>query len=92
MRNTGEATAEYIVRKTFFESYQKQNIANVAFDTDTKKHELTVYVKLYNYSDLIPLKIDLKPFASKLEREDCKSFYRDDSNKRMSWFEGIPND
>lgn len=45
MRDTGEATAEYIVRKTFFESYQKQNIANVAFDTDTKKHELTVYVK-----------------------------------------------
>lgn len=92
MRDTGEATAEYIVRKTFFESYQKQNIANVAFDTDTKKHELTVYVKLYNYSDLIPLKIDLKPFASKLEREDCKSFYRDDSSKGMSWFEGIPND
>lgn len=92
MRDTGEATAEYIVRKTFFESYQKQNIANVAFDTDTKKHELTVYVKLYNYSDLIPLKIDLKPFASKLEREDCKGFYRDDSNKGMSWFEGIPND
>lgn len=91
MRDTGEATAEYIVRKTFFESYQKQNIANVAFDTDTKKHELTVYVKLYNYSDLIPLKIDLKSFASKLKRKDCKSFYRDDSNKEMSWFEGIPN-
>ena len=92
MRDTGEVTAEYIVRKTFFESYQKQNIANVAFDTDTKKHELTVYIKLYNYSDLIPLKIDLKPFASKLEREDYKNFYRDDSNKGMSWFEGIPND
>lgn len=77
MRDTGEATADYILRKTFFESYQKQNIANVAFKTNTKKHEL---------------KINLKPFASKSKREDCKSFYRDDSNKGMSWFEGMPND
>ena len=92
MRDTGEATADYIVRKTFFESYQKQNIASVAFDTDTKKHELTVYIKLYNYSDLISLKINLKPFASKSKKENCKSFYRDDSNKGISWFEGIPND
>lgn len=91
MRDTGEATADYILRKTFFESYQKQNVANVAFDTDTKKHELTVYIKLFPYVDSVPLKIDLKPFASNSEREDFKSFYRDDSNKGMSWFEGIPS-
>ena len=89
MRDTGEATAEYYLRKTFFESYQKQNIANVAFETNTKKHELTVYVKLYPYSNAVSLKIDLKPFASHVEKDTCKDFYRDDSNKGMSWFEGM---
>lgn len=92
MRDTGEATADYFLRKTFFESYQNQNLANVDFDTDTKKHELKIYVKLYPYSNTVPLKINLKPFASKSKKENCKDFYRNDANKGMNWFEGIPDD